>query len=171
MSRNIITKTKRAAKEPDATSGAIMPCTTTYIRIVFSNIKYWFWRRSLCKQLMFISLKTSARDRSHFCLDNNWFFIYSLSVAAARQRQIASGTFSHGTRISSTTVHVRYCFLAKSSRREQSVRARLRLCSSLVTLAGRAQPLVCHTSDQIHEIKLKLMYTLLKAFHNHRSGQ
>lgn len=38
---------------------------TTYIRIVFSNIKYQFWRRSLCKQLMFISLKTSARDRSH----------------------------------------------------------------------------------------------------------
>lgn len=94
----------------------VVPCTTTYIRIVFSNIKYWFWRRSLCKQLMFISLKTSARARSHFCLDNNWFFIYSLSVAARRQRQIALGTFSHGTRISRITIRARYTFLAKSSR-------------------------------------------------------
>lgn len=162
MSRNIITKTKRAAKQPDAPSGAH---ATTYIRIVFSNIKYWFWRRSLCKQLMFISLKTSARDRLRFCLNNNWFLIYSLSVAARRQRQIALGAFSHGTRISSITVCVRYTFLAKSSRSEYCVWRGVRGA----TVTERA--LVCHTSDQIHEITLKLMYTQLKAFHNHRWGQ
>lgn len=122
----------------------------------------------MCTQLMFISLK-HRRAAAHIFLEIIIDFLFTPRVlpyednGKHRRRHFLTERWS---------VSIRYIFLAKSFQieyvRPASIStpapARARACARLA-------PLVCHTSDQIHEIKLKLMCIELKAFHNHRRRQ
>lgn len=155
ISHNIWTETKSAAKVPDASSGRNQPpCTTTYIRIVFSNIKYQFWRRSLCTQLMFISLKHRRAPAHTFVQIIIDFLFTPLVLPYEEHDKHLRGYLPTNTDCQHFLQYFSY---------------KIKMC--LEQIGDRKLPalpaLVCHTSDQIHEIKLKLMYIELKAFHNH----